>query len=367
MTRLWWGVLLLLLTACSQEDMPSGRQQAPLPYVQAVQARPLGQPATETFAATVKAAQTVRLGFRVAGRISALPVTLGAPVAAGEVVARLDATDYRLQYEQQQAQLRQAQAQKQKARRDYVRIKQLFAQGHAAKREFDAAQSAWHSARARVEALHKAVRLAQQRLQYTRLKAPFAAWVGAKLQEAGENTAPQQAVIMLHARHKPLELEMRLPEKWYADVALGQEVPVAFPALESQVQAHIKEKDAAAEPAGQGFLLRLQLPKKVPDVRPGMAADVSLQPQTQATGQVMVPSTAVGADRQGTYVLVLRPATENGPLWRLQRHKVTAGRLRRQGLVLRAGLQPGTTILKSGLRRFQDGQKVRLAEESAAP
>src|SRR5262245_858512 len=57
---------------------------------------------------TLAAEQEVVLGLKVAGRVSELLVDLGSSVQKGDVVARLDTTDFNLRVRQSEASLQQA-------------------------------------------------------------------------------------------------------------------------------------------------------------------------------------------------------------------------------------------------------------------
>ena len=61
-----------------------------------------------TVTGTLAAEQEIVLGLKVAGRISELPLDLGSTVQKGDVIARLDTTDFELRVRQSEASLQQA-------------------------------------------------------------------------------------------------------------------------------------------------------------------------------------------------------------------------------------------------------------------
>ena len=67
-------------------------------------------PRTVTVTGTLAADEEVVAGFKVAGRVSEIAVDLGSLVRKGQVLARLDPTDFRLRVEQAEAALRQVRA-----------------------------------------------------------------------------------------------------------------------------------------------------------------------------------------------------------------------------------------------------------------
>jgi multidrug efflux pump subunit AcrA (membrane-fusion protein) len=74
---------------------------------------------TEEVVGTVRARTRATIEAKVSGRIATLPVVLGQPVAAGELVVRLDAPEIMARRDQAEASLQQAE-------RDWQRIATLF-------------------------------------------------------------------------------------------------------------------------------------------------------------------------------------------------------------------------------------------------
>ena len=63
-----------------------------------------------TITGTLAAEEQIVLSFKVAGRLSELAVDLGSRVQQGQIIARLDPTDFRLRLKQTEAALQQARA-----------------------------------------------------------------------------------------------------------------------------------------------------------------------------------------------------------------------------------------------------------------
>src|SRR5665647_1589169 len=110
------GAALLAVSgvACGKDTTPAraaggAKAQEPRPVrVVAAAVGPL--PRTVTVTGTLAADEEVVAGFKVAGRVSEIAVDLGSPVRKGQVLARLDPTDFRLRVDQAEAALRQVRA-----------------------------------------------------------------------------------------------------------------------------------------------------------------------------------------------------------------------------------------------------------------
>src|SRR4026209_520632 len=95
-------------TAAGIESSGKGGVAAALRRVAVIAAveKPIEQIVTVT--GTLAAEQEIVLGLKVAGRISELPLDLGSTVQKGDVIARLDTTDFELRVRQSEASLQQA-------------------------------------------------------------------------------------------------------------------------------------------------------------------------------------------------------------------------------------------------------------------
>src|SRR5512145_203013 len=107
------AALALAGAACQRE--PAARAE---PGAQAREARAVrvfsaesGRlPRAVAVTGTLAADEEVVAGFKVAGRVSEIAVDLGTPGRRGQILARLEATDYRIRVAQAEAALRQARA-----------------------------------------------------------------------------------------------------------------------------------------------------------------------------------------------------------------------------------------------------------------
>src|SRR5574342_320375 len=108
------AALALMGVACQREAPaarpgPGANAQEPR-AVRVVSAEAGRLPRAVTVTGTLAADEEVVAGFKVAGRVSEIAVDLGSPVRRGQVLARLDPTDYRIRVAQADAALRQARA-----------------------------------------------------------------------------------------------------------------------------------------------------------------------------------------------------------------------------------------------------------------
>ena len=120
-----------MLAGCQAETAPVAKIERPV-QVQRVTFE--NGAAAREFVGVVRARHETDLGFRVSGKIVERVVNVGDRVRAGDVIARLDPQDLRLQVESAEAELAAATSNLSQAAADLERYTTLKARGYAADR-----------------------------------------------------------------------------------------------------------------------------------------------------------------------------------------------------------------------------------------
>lgn len=360
------NLILLALTGvgCTEEI------EAPAPVLRPVRVHRVEAASGQervAYAGVAKAGIESRLSFRVAGTLESAPARVGDRVQRGDVLARLDPTDFELSVERSEASLAQSRASLRQAEADFDRTRALYENNNASKAELDAQRAAAESAVAQVEAAQKALAQARQQLAYTELASPMAGAIAAVNIEVNENVSAGQEVFRLAGESAP-EVEIRVPEIAIAQIAPGQRAEVRFDALAGRtLEATVTEVGVAALGAAT-FLVTVRIDDREGAVRSGMAAEVSLwieNPAVTSLGAVYIPLLAVGEDREGRFVFILEAG--EGPAAKVRRRPVEVGELGEQGLAVTAGLEVGEQVVTAGVRRLVDGMEVRAIGSGEAP
>jgi RND family efflux transporter MFP subunit len=103
------------------------------------------------FAGEVKPRHEADLGFRIAGKIVARSVDIGAHVQKGQVLARLDPADVGLQAEAAKAQVAATETEFKFAQAEYARYQHLFDEKFISASALDAKRNALDANRAKYE------------------------------------------------------------------------------------------------------------------------------------------------------------------------------------------------------------------------
>jgi RND family efflux transporter MFP subunit len=306
-----------------------------------------------------------RLSFRVPGRVRRLAVVVGQSVRVDHLIAELDPRDYELQVQEAQASLTRALASKRNAEAERDRVRELYENDNASLRQWDQARAVAESAAAQVESLEKRLELARRQLDYTRLTAPLAGAIATVSVEVNENVQAGQPIVTLSSSTMT-EVGVDLPGSVITEIREGARATVTCDALPGEAfDAFVTEVGVTASGATT-YPVTVQLATQSDRVRPGMAAEVTFRLAVSESDShgILVPAVAVGEDRDGRFVFLVEPQDDGSAL--VRRRLVEVGGLatgdEHDRIEILGGLAAGDVIVTAGVRRLEDGRRVRLSE-----
>ncbi|HFR0332814.1 TPA: MdtA/MuxA family multidrug efflux RND transporter periplasmic adaptor subunit [Klebsiella pneumoniae] len=198
-----------------------GRFGAALAPVQAATATEEAVPRYLTGLGTVTAANTVTVRSRVDGQLLSLHFQEGQQVKAGDLLAQIDPSQFKVALAQAQGQLAKDQATLANARRDLARYQQLVKTNLVSRQELDTQQSLVVESAGTVKADEAAVASAQLQLDWTRITAPIDGRVGLKQVDIGNqiSSGDTTGIVVLTQTH-PIDVVFTLPESSIATVVI---------------------------------------------------------------------------------------------------------------------------------------------------
>lgn len=325
--------------------------------VEAVQLVPLQSALTLT--GTVRARHETPMAFRVPGKIAERRVDAGARVAAGAVLARLEAEDYRLALRAAEADVRAAEAEMERATAQEVRSRDLAAKGHASQAALDQAVTTARAARERLDAANSQREIAANRLAYTDLKAEADGVVMSVAAEPGQVVAEGRAVLTL-ATGTAREAVVAVPESRLPALGTGEAL-VTFWAMPGRtVSARLRELSPEADPVTRTFLARFALDAAGDGLPLGITAQVAVTPAPTPQGGpeiAEVASTAVWW--RGDQAMVWVADEAKG---RLVEREVSIERLGAERAAVRGDLRPGDKVVVLGVHRLDATMPIRISE-----
>lgn len=348
------AALLPLLAACDDQAV-SAIAEAPRP-VEVEHVTFENDRTTREFVGVVRARYETDLGFRVAGKIVDRIVNVGDSVAAGDVVARLDPEDLKLQVQSAEAEFAAATSSLDQAASDFERFTTLKSQGWVSTADFDRKKAAKDEADGRLERARRSLDLARNQLVYSDLKADADGVITATLAEPGQVVAVGQPVVRL-AHRGETEAVIALPETWLGEARRSEATVALWSDPERRFKAKLRELAPQADAATRTYAGRFTIENPDDSVALGMTATVTLShageapvaklPLASILNRGTGPSVYV-LDADG--VLALRP--------------VTVSSFTRDAAFVTAGIRNGDRIVKLGVQKLDAGQKVRAVDNS---
>jgi RND family efflux transporter MFP subunit len=342
---------LLLLAGCDAHTAPAPKAERPV-QVQRV-AFTEGQSLAEVVG-VVRARYETDLGFRVAGKIVVRPINVGDRVRVGDVVARLDPDDLRLQLQSAEAELAAATSNLAQASADFERYSSLKTRGWASVADFDRKKAASDEAQGRLDRARRTLDLARNQLDYADLKAGADGVITATLAEPGQVVAIGQAVVRLaHAGEK--EAAVSLPETWLATARSSKATVRLWADRERAFSGRLRELSPQADPATRTYAARFTIADADDAVALGMTATVNL---TQAGDAriARLPLAAVLNRGKGPSVYLV---DANGVL---VERPVSVASFTEEVALVTAGIGDGDKVVTLGVQKLEAGLKVRMVE-----
>ncbi len=249
----------------------------------------------------LKAVNSALVKARVPGELQGLTVREGDAVQAGQVIARIDASEYQSRVRQAQQQAESAKGQVDIAKRAFDNNRSLVDQGFISKTALDTSLASLASAEANYRAAQAGTEIAAKALEDTVLKAPISGLISQRLAQPGERVAVEARIVEILDLSR-LELEASLSATESLGVRLGQSAVLQIEGAAKTVQARVVRINPNAVAGSRAVLVYLAL-ETTPGLRQGLFAQGSLV--TERLQALLVPLSAVRTDAPQPYVQVL--------------------------------------------------------------
>jgi membrane fusion protein (multidrug efflux system) len=308
----------------------------------------------------LKAVNWAMVKARVAAEVARIDVREGDRVAAGQVLGRLDGTEYELKLRQAQQQAMSAKAQLDIAERALENNRALVGQGFISQNALDTSVSNAAAARGSLQAASAAADLARKALTDTVLRAPIAGWVAQRLVQPGERVAVDARLIEIVDLSK-LEIEAAVPAQDLASLKPGALATLRVEGVEAPVTARVARIGPSAQAGTRAVPIYLAVDGQ-PGLRQGLFAQGEIELERRTA--LAVPASAVRIDQALPYAIALEDgrAVARPLALGLRSNAGTEG----EALVeVTAGLAEGSTVLRGSVGTVRDGTRLRLAGAAA--
>ena len=333
------AALVTTLVACSKVEAP----QEPLRSVKLLTVAGSDLNLGGEYAAEVRARVETRLGFRVGGKLVQRPAEPGQRVAAGQLLALVDAQDFQLAAQAAQAQVSAAQSQRDLAAAEFKRFEALKVQNFISGAELERREASLKAADAALNQAKAQAQAQGNQAGYARLTASHAGVITAVEAEVGQVVSAGQPVVRL-AHDGPRDAVFAVSESAIMAIKMGQSMQATVLSTGQTVQGTVREMAASADPVTRTYAVKLAL-------APGVALPLGATLNVRAPGlssavatAIKLPTSALRQEGQGTAVWVLDETTMT-----VNSQAVQLGQVDGNEVVVSSGLKPGQKVVSAGV------------------
>lgn len=305
---------------------------------------------------TLKASQSAMVKARVVGELLELTVREGDVVKAGQVIARIDPTEYQARERQAKQQADAAWAQVDIAQKQYDNNKALVDQGFISQTALQNAMASLNGAKATHMAAVAALDVARKALDDATLRSPISGQIAQRLAQPGERMALDARIVEV-VNLTQLELEAALPAADAGLVRQGMKAQLKIEGQDEAVTAQVLRINPAAQAASRSVLVYLSVPGQE-GLRQGLFAEGLLG--TRSARALAVPLSSVRTDKPLPYVQVV----DGDRVRHVSVQTGTRTEKTQQNITLTwvevKGLSEGTQVLMASAGAVREGTQVKF-------
>ncbi|MBA9075718.1 efflux RND transporter periplasmic adaptor subunit [Rufibacter quisquiliarum] len=317
---------------------PGGPGGAPAMRVSGVVLAPRQFANSLSVTGSIEANEQVEIRSQVSGLVRSINFQEGSNVRKGQVLLKIDDSELR-------AQLSQAQTRRNLAAENAQRAKLLLEKEAISREEYDIASADLRTAQAQIQ-------LIQAQMAKTSVVAPFSGKVGLRNISMGSYLSPETVVTTL-VSSDPVKITFAVPEKYAGQVKQNAELTFTVAGSQDKFKAKVYAIEPNIEASTRTLQLRAKAANPNGTLLPGSFANVQL-PLAVIEGALLVPTEAVIPIQNGKKVFI----AEGG---KAKEVMIETSTRTEDDLLVTSGLNPGDTVLTTGVLSLKPGSPVRIA------
>lgn len=390
--------MALLLSSCSPDKKIEPTKSAPV-SVKIGKVRQVRDLETITVSGTVASPNApANVSFLISGKVILVGPREGEYVKKGQLLARIDPTDYALAEKSAIAQanmakavllktknavrpeqLEQARIAYERADDEYQRMKMLYDSKSLAPNDYRKFKAAWESARQQYEQAQAGgqkedeaqtqasydqavanLQITRKRLGDATLYAPINGYVAKRSIEPGEMATPGRPAFEI-VQLDPVEISVGVPETDIPLVKIGQKAEIKIPALPGETfSGTVRVINVSADPSTRTYMTRITVANPRHILRVGMVAEACIRGD-RIINISTLPAEAIMRDPQGVMVVFVYYPDQQ----RVYAKRVEVGSVHDKDVEIRSGLTGNESIVVAGQERLRDG--INVSATAAAP
>ena len=347
-------ICLIFLTSCSQQSEGDiQKEEKPVP-VRVMEIENHDFPLIVELVGRLVPNREVTLSAEVGGVVESYNADIGDRVENGRTLVRIDQTDYRLALKEAEANLDVRQARLDAMEKSFERSRNLLTRNVISQNAFEKSEADFKASHASVAHGKVLVEIAEERLNETRISAPFSGLIASRMVEKGQAVGVGQPVMTL-IDLDPMRVRIYLTERDYVHLDWEDPVSVIIDASpESVLKGHIDRIGIKADERTNTFEVEILVENSNLFLKAGMTANVHL---TTAVihDAIMIPQSAVLYRKNRKEIFVV------GPNQKAQVREIETGRSEGALIQILKGLIPGDKLVVTGGQYLKPGNSIMLS------
>ena len=355
-------VILAAIGACS-EGGAKKKAEPPAVPVTTAKASERDIPVTLQVVGRAEAYESVVLKSRVDGQVATVLFTEGQHVNKGDVLIRLDPSDFATRLHQAEATAARDEALIAKSRADTARYTALKDRNFVSEEKVNDIRTNEAAATANLRASRAAAEVLRLQFSYATIRAPITGIVGARLVFPGSAVKTNETILAVVNRIRPLLISFSVPEKYLprlqnARKSGGMKVNITLPSDKTQhFDGEVRFLDNAVDSATGTILMKAELPNDEEKLTPGQFLSVTLLLDTLVKA-VTIPDEAVQQGAEGNFTYVVKEDN------RVEIRRIETAASASGVTAISKGLATGEVVVTDGQLRLTPGVKIEAKQNS---
>lgn len=291
------------------------------------------------------------------GRVVQVLVEPGDWVRQGQLLAQIERSVQSQEAAQLRANVSAAQADAALAKNELDRARALEKRGFVSKADIDRKQAAYEAAAARVRVNQAQLGATNARIAQLDIRAPTSGLILDRDVEVGQVVSAGTPQLFRMARGGEMEMRAKLSQQDLTRVSVGMPAEVTPVGSTRSFGGQIWQVSPIIDAQNRQGEVRISIPYD-PAIRPGGFAEARIS--SGVTSAPLLPQSAVLADANGNYVLIVNADNE------VERRNVTVGNVDDQGVTIASGLRGNEQVVARAGAFLTVGRKVSPVRETAA-
>lgn len=288
---------------------------------------------------SILANEEVELRSETSGKIVEILFREGAFVSKGDLLVKINDADL-------QAELRKAESKVKLVEDREARQRQLAQNQMISQEDYESTLNDLEASRAEYD-------LIKAKIDKTEIRAPFSGVIGLREVSEGSFVTTSNIIARLQSLSN-LKVDFAIPQKYAAQVKIGDELSFKLSGSDFQYKAKIYAIEPKIDPSTRSLKLRAICSATYKGLFPGAFANVELNLK-ETDEAIIIPSVSIVPELKGQLVYLYKNGVATP-------QRVETGLREEIHVQITSGLAEGDTVITSGILQIRPGAKVKITD-----